>query len=62
MFDIKEPPPAPPNRSMKNGMFGIMGEETDESKRIGKEYRRNLEVYGQMLKTLPDKKKGNTDG
>jgi hypothetical protein len=50
-FDIKKPPPSPPNRDCSN----VMGVgETQESKEKTAEYQFRLgEYHGKLLKTRP---------
>ena len=48
-FDVTKPPPAPPNRTIKCGIFGLWGDETKESKQISDEYLRRLEEYSKKL-------------
>ncbi len=48
-FDITKPPPAPPNRDIKQGFFGLCVGETKESKQRTAEYRQRLQEYGEQL-------------
>jgi len=38
-------PPAPPNRIFKRGWFGLIKEETKESKERGRQWERDMELW-----------------